>query len=645
MCKLIIFSIAIFIGVFYVHCINPSTKPVDPSELHQAELVISRPDQSILLDTMNSLLGLRSDKIPINNREISGYQEAPFVPHPNNSFNFGYTHNWHWIRLYIHNQTDESVSYRLILDKPTIQFIHFLWYERGQTTPIQEITTGIDFKFEERPNPDARNFVFDLTFYPKCRYVLLLCLRNPKDNLNTSIHLKTAATWTQDNQWNTLLVGILVGMTILGLFSFTFYYAFNRSAGFLTYPIYLLCIVLNILSHEGFTYQFLWSDYPVLATLSKCLFIQVGLTAWTWFLFFAYSNKAGPRFLEYYNIFAILLSIFLLGTGLFYLIAVLGDHDWLGRTSMMVYNMATVAGLLAHLFFFGFYMMQVPDDGFTQLLIGLSVLGLCLMGLVVLINNLTGFMHTSQAPYRIVTWSFFILEIAMSIILVQHKMRQVAREKEKKEQQLSLLNKRLLQLQAALVNARTQAITNQSIIHKLETNIQLLRKEKWVLENPIEARNELLLEALQVVLSQSLDMTQLSKSYLSNSINAYFKKQGHKLYEIQSLNKYLSGVIPILSFEQSHFLQHFPDMQGLKHTHYRNCSELITIYKIDKALQLMRSLQYECSAKMIYEHPSIAMSRNGFYTGFLAVVGVSFGVFARFSLDNQGQIKKSLKRK
>ncbi|TAE12097.1 MAG: hypothetical protein EAZ95_12815 [Bacteroidetes bacterium] len=420
----------------------------------QSPLVLEESSQKVYL---NGYLSLKqeNDSLPKSSPILLQYakEKGSFEPLNTTNLNFNYQPHWNWVRLplqYVGKDECKAKTFYLLLDKPTVQYIHFVLIENDSI--IYESKTGIDYPFFQRPREHSNFYVFDLPLKPNQNYTVLVCLRNHLDNLNTNVLLLNDAEFRTFESTASGAIAFILGIIFLTFFAssgfvIAFWSVRNRYANFIFYPIYSLCVFLNILSHEGIAYRYLWWGSPAMAMLSKCVFIILGGSAFIWFLYAIFKDW-NSKFTQRYRYFAIVSSTLLGLFLLLYIVAMLFWWEAFGRLIMQGYNVAIALMLLGSLFSIVYYVIRVENkESFAvRFLLVLAVFLVVIMGVVIFLNNLVNlnfiknylpnFIQNAFAVPRYWTWMFFLGELIVSIGILIFKLVYIHRELEKQKKEL-----------------------------------------------------------------------------------------------------------------------------------------------------------------------------------------------------------------
>lgn len=198
------------------------------------------------------------------------YQKGDVPLLNNNKFNSGVTSSVFWL---IVDVPENNPGKKLVIGNPHINRLDFYKISNGQ--PIFSFKTGDHYPFNHRLI-SHRLFVFPLSAALQHNYYLIRV-----DKHNESLQL-TAEILTDDQFYNARLQEDIVnalfwGMLTLTIVFGTFLYISFKDILYLHYVLYILVALLWVLTDMGYAYQFLWSDYPYIASRAR-LFLNLAFT-------------------------------------------------------------------------------------------------------------------------------------------------------------------------------------------------------------------------------------------------------------------------------------------------------------------------------------------------------------------------------
>lgn len=182
----------------------------------------------------------------------------------NSFFNFGYSHSVFWVMMHLRNTlpTPENLYYS-IADPHINRLELFTVSPSGVATALH--TTGDLRPFNERPLYH-KNFVFPIHILPGETQTYLLKVDNRGYTTTFPLGLAKAANHHRATQQEYLLWGMVTGILLfVCIFSF-FMFASLGDRLYFFYGLYVITTILYIWSNNGLGYQFLWAQYPMVAS-------------------------------------------------------------------------------------------------------------------------------------------------------------------------------------------------------------------------------------------------------------------------------------------------------------------------------------------------------------------------------------------
>jgi class 3 adenylate cyclase len=193
-----------------------------------------------------------------NRMNVKDVLEMDFSPGENQILNFGNLPHHLWLRISVETQTEFSAF--LELAAPLLSEIELYQKKEGDPTMLYKGGFLNPFKNKEI---SSENWIFNLdldtdktnTFYLKVFSIYPLLL---------PVKIATKEKMLESNQMHNLFWGLYIGIMIFAfLYNFFIYLSLGERT-YLYYLGYILGSVLFYLGLQGFPYQFLWPDIPVL---------------------------------------------------------------------------------------------------------------------------------------------------------------------------------------------------------------------------------------------------------------------------------------------------------------------------------------------------------------------------------------------
>lgn len=219
-----------------------------------------------------SLYTYQSDDSLSLTKELGNNFFSRFQPYDKPSYKFGYSTQWHWLSFTLEHHDDELRRYFLVTQSAFIQEYDFFLVDLATNKIIKTIHTGTHRPFANR-DIQNRFFVFSFPMQPHSTYRIYTRVHNAGGNLIQPVRLFTGNGFHEFQQTNNIFIAGVLAFLLLGcLVSFSLWINFFERI-FAYYALYLFCIFLYLGSYEGYTYQYLWRDVPLLADVSRMFYL------------------------------------------------------------------------------------------------------------------------------------------------------------------------------------------------------------------------------------------------------------------------------------------------------------------------------------------------------------------------------------
>ena len=197
----------------------------------------------------------RENKFDINSiRERAN--EVDWLPFLSRSPILGYMTHPVWVRFTLHNSGKKPVSYFLIHDHPSTDWMYI--YKLSENGLSQEIIMGDALPFRMRPVAEL-DFITPGYLSPNQERTFYIRLQS-RSTISTGFFLKQPDVYNATNSrkrfLDTLYLGLLIGLLLYNLFV----YFSVREPAYLYYVIYVFGLIFFSLLYVGFGAQFIWPD-------------------------------------------------------------------------------------------------------------------------------------------------------------------------------------------------------------------------------------------------------------------------------------------------------------------------------------------------------------------------------------------------
>jgi len=190
-----------------------------------------------------------------------------FMPIDGRVYNFGITNSSIWFKIPIENRTDFT-SLILQVEQPIIDEIDF--YIPTDSGTYVKTSMGEYQRFEERLYLTPE-YYFDIKV-PKNQVKTFYARIKCKENMQVPFSIGSRVSIFNKGVETSIFSGIYFGIMIVSLLYNLFIYATLRDKSYILYAIYIVLILFTQTSLQGFTFKFLWPNYPLLAEYSPFVF-------------------------------------------------------------------------------------------------------------------------------------------------------------------------------------------------------------------------------------------------------------------------------------------------------------------------------------------------------------------------------------
>ena len=173
-------------------------------------------------------------------------------------------------------------------------------YEIVGNEIIQEWKSGDDRTFDEKSYPHRKN-LFQIHFEPNEVKSFYLVLESDGEVINLPLTFWDKKYFHQVDAKNQLFHGFYFGVLALVIFIFFFFYLMLKEVSFLYYILYVFFLFFLQFSLEGFTFQYIFPNFPYLANNS--VLITASGTAFFLVLFAITYLKLKDRLKKWYVLF------------------------------------------------------------------------------------------------------------------------------------------------------------------------------------------------------------------------------------------------------------------------------------------------------------------------------------------------------
>lgn len=202
-----------------------------------------------------------------NKLTIEQVQHLKFNSLDQNVPNLGITQSTIWVKLEIQNQSSAN-NLMLELSLPILDHIWF--YSEANEGKYSVIETGESFPFSHREIKDPNYFFYlDLPQREIKTYYLKI---ESTEAIQLPIKIGTRAAFDERVKNRDLLSGIYFGIMLVMILYNLFVYFTVKDKSYIYYVVYILLILLTQTSLQGYPFQYLWPNQPIIAKYSLFIF-------------------------------------------------------------------------------------------------------------------------------------------------------------------------------------------------------------------------------------------------------------------------------------------------------------------------------------------------------------------------------------
>lgn len=377
-----------------------------------------------------------------------------------------------WLRLPIKNNTKQDLDLLLEIAYPLLDEIEL--YSPNENGTYQSIRLGEHQNFSLRKYK-VPNYIFDIHLHCQSEKVFFLRIKSV-EQIILPIYLSSERKFMAQMNNDSLLSGIYIGIVFIMAIYNLFLFFSVRDKGYLYYVLYVVCAGITQMGIKGYSFQYLWPNWPYFATKGPIIFgCLSGLSALLFAGSFLQLQKNAPRSKRIITIFIVL---FALGT----ILALIN----LTQPAFFVMQVTTGIGSLFVLYLSyrimisGYSPAKYFVYGWTVLLLGSVVFLLKDYGIL----DYNNFTSNSVQIASVIEMALLSFGLAYSINI----LKQEKDESQKRELAISLENEQLIREQNTVLEQKVDERTHElkesnaslqtTLAHLKEAQSQLVEAEK-----------------------------------------------------------------------------------------------------------------------------------------------------------------------
>ncbi len=224
--------------------------------------------------------------------------------------NEGHPYATFWVRLLLHNPTENDTTVLLELGETFLNYISCYLIEKKEV--VRHYKAGESVPVDQRVYPHIHS-VFPIELKGLDTIKVMLFLDSRLEPLNSSIKLwdvKAFSSQTEKGYW---FFGILLGILFFSATISAFLALLTKRKLFTYYSVYIFNFAFFILSFTNLGYQFLWKNSYFFSHFSKMLFLILTVIAHFALVFTFFKSYAFiQRFKKLYQGVSIILILILI---------------------------------------------------------------------------------------------------------------------------------------------------------------------------------------------------------------------------------------------------------------------------------------------------------------------------------------------
>ncbi len=198
--------------------------------------------------------------------EIDDIVKKNFIVNSAKTPNFGITTDKIWLRLRVHNQTNEHNLF-LLVAQPSLDEICL--YTKDQKGEWEKLRLG-NYKAYNNRYIKIPNYTFPLTIPTNSNKEFYISIQS-KDQIQIPIFVGTERAVSQYAFNKSIIFGIYIGIIIImALYHFFIYFSVKK-VSYLFYVLFIVSVGLVQMDFQGYAFKFLWPNRPWIALNSTFL--------------------------------------------------------------------------------------------------------------------------------------------------------------------------------------------------------------------------------------------------------------------------------------------------------------------------------------------------------------------------------------
>jgi two-component system, sensor histidine kinase LadS len=222
-------------------------------------------------------------------------------------YNTGFTTSAFWVKFNLQFSGKDKEEFFLEVARPITNIVQLYYPDLDGN--YHQLQSGDGDLFNLK-NVNHRSSIFNLTLYDQITSTFYIRLVSDGEGITLPIRLYSKEKLRKKDYTDQFIQGLFYGILIFVFLIFLFFYIALKEITFLYYIIFVFSIAMLQFTLDGFSFQYLFPDYPFIANHSITFFASISMIA---ILLHARNYLQVKELCPGYNIFFRILIIIGLG--------------------------------------------------------------------------------------------------------------------------------------------------------------------------------------------------------------------------------------------------------------------------------------------------------------------------------------------
>ena len=222
---------------------------------------------------------------------------------------FNYQNSTYWIKFTIKNTSKKNTNFFLVIDYPLLYKIKFFYQTKAG---YDTLYSGDGYKFNKRKIKSATN-VFEINLNKNEQKTYYCAIESDGDVVSLPIYIYTSDKYMEESQKKTFGNAFFYGILFIIVISNMFYFKTLRDKSYIIYIFLIIFLGLFIGARDGYTFQYLFSNFPYLNNISVSIFSMLSMLSILLMMIYVLETRKNFRTLHNIIIaFSIIVSLMII---------------------------------------------------------------------------------------------------------------------------------------------------------------------------------------------------------------------------------------------------------------------------------------------------------------------------------------------